>query len=66
MQDRPAARPRNATELASVHSHTLSVLLRLVNTDSDNFAAEMVLKAIGAEVAGIGSHEGNWGGDRTA
>jgi PBP4 family serine-type D-alanyl-D-alanine carboxypeptidase len=45
----------SATELASVHSHKLSLLLRLMNTDSDNFTAEMVLKAIGAERAGIGS-----------
>jgi serine-type D-Ala-D-Ala carboxypeptidase/endopeptidase (penicillin-binding protein 4) len=45
----------NTTELASVRSHKLSVLLRLMNADSDNFTAEMVLKAIGAEGAGIGS-----------
>jgi D-alanyl-D-alanine carboxypeptidase/D-alanyl-D-alanine-endopeptidase (penicillin-binding protein 4) len=45
----------SATELASVHSHTLSVLLRLMDADSDNFTAEMVLKAIGAERAGNGS-----------
>jgi serine-type D-Ala-D-Ala carboxypeptidase/endopeptidase (penicillin-binding protein 4) len=44
-----------ATELAGIQSHKLSVLLRLMDTDSDNFTAEMVLKAIGAERAGIGS-----------
>ena len=46
-----------ATELASIHSRTLWVLLRLVNADSDNFTAEMMLKAIGAE-AGNGSTAG--------
>jgi D-alanyl-D-alanine carboxypeptidase/D-alanyl-D-alanine-endopeptidase (penicillin-binding protein 4) len=45
----------DSTELASVHSHRLSMLLRLMDADSDNFTAEMVLKAIGAERAGIGS-----------
>ena len=45
----------NATGLASVRSHKLSLLLREMNTDSDNFTAEMVLKAIGAERAGDGS-----------
>jgi D-alanyl-D-alanine carboxypeptidase/D-alanyl-D-alanine-endopeptidase (penicillin-binding protein 4) len=41
--------------LASVESQKLSRLLRLMNAHSDNFTAEMVLKAIGAEVAGKGS-----------
>ncbi len=45
----------NATPLASVHSHKVSLLLRLMNTNSDNFIAEMMLKAIGAEAAGVGS-----------
>jgi D-alanyl-D-alanine carboxypeptidase/D-alanyl-D-alanine-endopeptidase (penicillin-binding protein 4) len=44
-----------AAELATVQSHKLSVLLRLMDADSDNFTAEMVLKAIGAERAGVGS-----------
>jgi D-alanyl-D-alanine carboxypeptidase/D-alanyl-D-alanine-endopeptidase (penicillin-binding protein 4) len=44
-----------ATPLVSVHSHKLSLLLQLMNTDSDNFTAEMLLKAIGAEAAGVGS-----------
>ncbi len=48
--------PRSETEaLASIQSHKLSVLLRLMDADSDNFTAEMVLKAIGAEKAGNGS-----------
>src|SRR4029077_4821264 len=55
-RDAVAGRARAAaTELASVHSHPLSRLLRLMDADSDNFTAEMVLKAIGAERAGIGS-----------
>jgi PBP4 family serine-type D-alanyl-D-alanine carboxypeptidase len=44
-----------AITLATVRSQRLSHLLRLMDADSDNFAAEMVLKAIGAEVAGRGT-----------
>jgi D-alanyl-D-alanine carboxypeptidase/D-alanyl-D-alanine-endopeptidase (penicillin-binding protein 4) len=45
----------DAMPLAAVHSHRLFVLLKLMDTDSDNTTAEMVLKAIGAEAAGNGS-----------
>lgn len=41
--------------LATVHSRTLSHLLRAMDADSDNFTAEMTLKAIGAESLGKGS-----------
>jgi D-alanyl-D-alanine carboxypeptidase/D-alanyl-D-alanine-endopeptidase (penicillin-binding protein 4) len=44
-----------AGTLASVHSKKLANLLELMDADSDNFTAEMVLKAIGAEKAGHGS-----------
>jgi serine-type D-Ala-D-Ala carboxypeptidase/endopeptidase (penicillin-binding protein 4) len=44
-----------AGTLASVHSQKLGTLLELMDSDSDNFTAEMVLKAIGAEKAGAGS-----------
>jgi len=44
-----------AETLASVHSHKLSILLRLMDTDSVNYIAEMVLKAIGAQATGLGS-----------
>jgi serine-type D-Ala-D-Ala carboxypeptidase/endopeptidase (penicillin-binding protein 4) len=47
---RGAARP-----LASVRSKTLSHLLTLMDADSDNFTAEMTLKALGAEGAGSGT-----------
>jgi len=46
----PDARP-----LAFVQSKTLEHLLRLMDADSDNFTAEMVLKAIGAESVGKGT-----------
>ena len=44
-----------ATVLATVRSHRLSRLLRAMDADSDNFTAELVLKAIGAERAGKGT-----------
>jgi D-alanyl-D-alanine carboxypeptidase/D-alanyl-D-alanine-endopeptidase (penicillin-binding protein 4) len=45
----------DAVTLASVHSQKLSRLLHLMDARSDNFTAESVLKAIGAEAAGEGS-----------
>src|SRR5262249_13404693 len=48
------AGPRART-LASVHSKKLSNLLELMDAESDNFTAELVLKAIGAERGGRGS-----------
>jgi D-alanyl-D-alanine carboxypeptidase/D-alanyl-D-alanine-endopeptidase (penicillin-binding protein 4) len=44
-----------AVTLGTVHSHRLSRLLRAMDADSDNFTAEMVLKAIGAEALGKGT-----------
>jgi len=44
-----------AQTLATVRSKKLANLLPLMDADSDNFVAEMVLKTIGAEVAGKGS-----------
>jgi D-alanyl-D-alanine carboxypeptidase/D-alanyl-D-alanine-endopeptidase (penicillin-binding protein 4) len=48
------ARP-SAVTLGTVHSHRLSRLLHAMDADSDNFTAEMVLKAIGAESLGKGT-----------
>ena len=44
-----------ARTLAFVQSKTLAHLLPQMDGDSDNFTAEMVLKAIGAETAGRGT-----------
>ena len=48
------ARP-NAVRLAKSDSRTLAHILKSVDTDSDNFSAEMLLKTIGREVAGKGT-----------
>ena len=45
----------SATTLVTVHSKTLAHLLRAMDADSDNFTAEMTLKAIGAEALGKGT-----------
>jgi D-alanyl-D-alanine carboxypeptidase/D-alanyl-D-alanine-endopeptidase (penicillin-binding protein 4) len=47
--------PASATELANVHSAKLATILEGMDRDSDNFAAEMLLKDLGAEVSGEGS-----------
>jgi D-alanyl-D-alanine carboxypeptidase/D-alanyl-D-alanine-endopeptidase (penicillin-binding protein 4) len=44
-----------AVELATVHSKKLANLLPLMDAESDNFTAEMVLKTIGAVAAGRGT-----------
>jgi len=44
-----------AVTLATVHSPPLPKLLELMNRVSDNFTAEMALKAVGAEEIGNGS-----------
>ena len=45
----------SAVTLGAVHSHRLARLLRAMDADSDNFTAEMVLKAVGAEAIGKGT-----------
>jgi D-alanyl-D-alanine carboxypeptidase/D-alanyl-D-alanine-endopeptidase (penicillin-binding protein 4) len=45
----------HAERLVSDHSPRLATLLTVIDSDSDNFAAEMVLKAIGREVLGKGT-----------
>jgi D-alanyl-D-alanine carboxypeptidase/D-alanyl-D-alanine-endopeptidase (penicillin-binding protein 4) len=47
--------PFGATELSSVHSKPLWMILRTMDRSSDNFMAEMVLKAVGALGGGAGS-----------
>jgi D-alanyl-D-alanine carboxypeptidase/D-alanyl-D-alanine-endopeptidase (penicillin-binding protein 4) len=48
------ARP-DAVRLAKVDSRRLSHLLKTIDSDSDNFAAELVLKTIGREALGKGT-----------
>jgi D-alanyl-D-alanine carboxypeptidase/D-alanyl-D-alanine-endopeptidase (penicillin-binding protein 4) len=47
--------PAGATSLTSVHSPRMATLLRLTNTPSDNFFAEMLIKDIGAQFGGAGT-----------
>ncbi|HWE33191.1 MAG TPA: D-alanyl-D-alanine carboxypeptidase/D-alanyl-D-alanine-endopeptidase [Solirubrobacteraceae bacterium] len=47
--------PAGATSLTSVHSPRMATLLRLTNTPSDNFFAEMLIKDIGARFGGGGT-----------
>ncbi len=47
--------PSTAQSLATVHSPKISWLIKLTNTPSDNFFAEMLLKGIGARFGGAGS-----------
>jgi D-alanyl-D-alanine carboxypeptidase len=47
--------PPGAYALAQVESEPLPVVLEDMDRESDNFAAELVLKAIGAEVGGAGT-----------
>jgi len=47
--------PQTASLLASEQSPTLAKLLRLTNSPSDNFFAEMLLKDLGASFAGRGT-----------
>jgi serine-type D-Ala-D-Ala carboxypeptidase/endopeptidase (penicillin-binding protein 4) len=47
--------PAGATGVAAVRSPTMAVLTRLTNVPSDNFFAEMLLKAIGGRYRGRGS-----------
>ncbi len=50
-----APTPAGARLLATVHSPRMSTLIRLTNSPSDNFLAEMLLKDIGARFGGRGS-----------
>lgn len=50
-----ARTPAGARELAAVHSPTMAILARLTNVPSDNFFAEMLLKALGARMVGHGT-----------
>lgn len=47
----------DATELASVNSHELALVVQELLTTSDNNTAEMLLKEIGLESSGVGSRE---------
>jgi serine-type D-Ala-D-Ala carboxypeptidase/endopeptidase (penicillin-binding protein 4) len=47
--------PRTAQQLASVKSPPLATLIRLTNSPSDNFLAEMLLKDLGASFGGGGT-----------
>lgn len=47
--------PAGAAELASVPSPPVRKLVRLMNTESDNFVAEMLLKLLGARELGAGT-----------
>ncbi len=47
--------PSDATQLASVNSPRIGWLIKLTNTPSDNYLAEMLLKGIGAGFGGAGT-----------
>jgi serine-type D-Ala-D-Ala carboxypeptidase/endopeptidase (penicillin-binding protein 4) len=47
--------PARATLLAVAHSPKIATLIRLTNTPSDNYFAEMLLKGIGAAFGGAGT-----------
>ena len=47
--------PANAQWLATVHSPPIATLIRLTNTPSDNYLAEMLLKGLGAKFGGAGT-----------
>ncbi|HEV3055809.1 MAG TPA: D-alanyl-D-alanine carboxypeptidase/D-alanyl-D-alanine-endopeptidase [Solirubrobacteraceae bacterium] len=49
------ATPAGAASLTSVHSPRMATLLRLTNTPSDNFFAEMLIKDIGAQFGSGGT-----------
>jgi D-alanyl-D-alanine carboxypeptidase/D-alanyl-D-alanine-endopeptidase (penicillin-binding protein 4) len=50
-----APAPPGAQLLATVSSPPMSTLIKLTNTPSDNFFAEMLLKALGARFGGAGT-----------
>jgi D-alanyl-D-alanine carboxypeptidase/D-alanyl-D-alanine-endopeptidase (penicillin-binding protein 4) len=49
------AAPADAFPLAEVESAPLTEVLRFMDRESDNFTAELVLKTLGAEIAGRGT-----------
>jgi len=55
---RAGSAPAGAVRVAGVSSASIAELSRLVNVPSDNFAAEMLLKGIGAHAGGSGSTTG--------
>lgn len=58
--------PGETIVLARDASEPLSEIVRLMNTESDNFTAEMVLKELGATIAARGSTSAGAGVVRTA
>jgi D-alanyl-D-alanine carboxypeptidase/D-alanyl-D-alanine-endopeptidase (penicillin-binding protein 4) len=50
--------PASASALTAVHSPRLATLIRLTNTPSDNFFAEMLLKGLGAKFGQGGTSAG--------
>jgi D-alanyl-D-alanine carboxypeptidase/D-alanyl-D-alanine-endopeptidase (penicillin-binding protein 4) len=50
-----AQAPATAQRLAIVHSPPIAKLIQLTNTPSDNYAAEMLLKGLGARFGGAGT-----------
>lgn len=50
--------PEGATEIASVESAPLSEIVAEINEESDNFAAEMLLKHLGVSSGGAGTTDG--------
>ncbi len=54
-QVRSGRTPGSAAVLAAVHSPSMQTLVRLTNTPSDNYLAEMLIKDLGAAVGGRGS-----------
>jgi D-alanyl-D-alanine carboxypeptidase/D-alanyl-D-alanine-endopeptidase (penicillin-binding protein 4) len=53
--------PASATPLAVVRSPRMATLIKLTNTPSDNFFAEMLLKGLGAAFGGSGTTPGGAG-----
>jgi D-alanyl-D-alanine carboxypeptidase/D-alanyl-D-alanine-endopeptidase (penicillin-binding protein 4) len=47
--------PKKAQWLATVRSPSIATLIRLTNTPSDNYLAEMLLKGLGAKFGGAGT-----------
>jgi D-alanyl-D-alanine carboxypeptidase/D-alanyl-D-alanine-endopeptidase (penicillin-binding protein 4) len=52
---RPGTAPAGAPVLASDHSVTLAHVVRDMDRDSDNYTAELLLKALGASAGHVGS-----------